>query len=223
VKGISSTALLMLAWVSGAALAEAQVMGTPNIYNFEEDLLDQPPAGFTFATTGGLARPGRWLVKAQPDAPTPGHVLAHLAQDHGGAGDRLAATTGVFHSDVRVSAKGRTAAGKAAQAWGLLFRYVDETNHYLTSAGQAGVRLYRVKRGKRTQVGSWNGKGQTGAWNELVAEAKGDRLRVYFNGQKVIEARDNTFRAGGKGGLWTQVAAGVETVVYFDDFNVTSM
>jgi hypothetical protein len=56
-------------------------------------------------------------------------------------------------------------------------------------------------------------------WNQLTAEAKGDTLRVHFNGQKVIEAKDQTFAAGGKVGLWTKA----DSITYFDDLVVTPL
>ena len=220
-KAASLSGLMVLAWALAAAADEPRVRGTPNDYKFEDDAPGKPPAGFIFARTKNLGKPGKWLVKALPDAPSRGNVLGQLDADDTSARYPLAVTSMVFHSDVSVSVKCKVLSGETDQACGVVFRYVDENNYYVarSNALEANVRLYHVKKGAPTQLGTWDGKAPAKVWNELTAEAKGDSLRVLFNGQKVIEARDQTFRAGGKAGLWTKA----DSVVYFDDFNVTSM
>src|SRR5262249_210412 len=53
---------------------------TMKTWTFDADKPDAPPAGFSFARTGKGAE-GKWLVKAVPDAPSPGNVLAQTDGD----------------------------------------------------------------------------------------------------------------------------------------------
>jgi hypothetical protein len=223
-KASTTTGVLVLASVVATVTAlagEPQRRGTPNTYHFEDDSPGKPPAGFTFARTRNLGKPGRWVVVAQKDAPSAGNALAQLDDDATSARSPLAVTTGVFHSDLRVSVKCKVLSGRTDQSCGVVFRCLDENNYYLTRSNvlERNVRLYHVKKGNLTQLATWEGKVPGNSWNEIAAEAKGNTLRVYFNGQKVIEAKDNTFRAGGRAGLWTQA----DSVVSFDDFEVTSL
>src|SRR5437667_11690809 len=49
-------------------------------YNFDNDAVDKPPAGFTsYATGGGPA--GKWLVKEMSDAPSGKHVVEQTDAD----------------------------------------------------------------------------------------------------------------------------------------------
>src|SRR5262245_61935531 len=50
-------------------------------------------------------------------------------------------------------------------------------------------------------------------------DAKGDHFEVYFDGQKVIDANDQTFKNAGKIGLWTKA----DSVTYFEDLAVAPL
>ena len=102
-----------------------------------------------------------------------------------------------------------------------MFRYQDEDNYYVTRANalEGNVRLYHVKDGKRTQFATWDGKVPVKVWHQLAVEAQGDTFRIYFNGQKIMEAKDKTFSAGGKVGLWTKA----DSITYFDDLVVAPL
>ena len=73
-----------------------------------------------------------------------------------------------------------------------------------------------MKGGYRQQLASWSGDVAAGRWHELRAEAQGDHLAVFWNGQKVIDARDTTFPEAGRVGLWTKA----DSVTAFDDLAV---
>ena len=47
----------------------------------------------------------------------------------------------------------------------------------------------------------------------------GDRITCYLDGQKLLEARDNTFGEAGMVGLWTKADA----IASFDDLEVRSL
>ena len=48
----------------------------------------------------------------------------------------------------------------------------------------------------------------------MRVDFKGNQFTVTFNGQKVIEAADDSFAAAGKVGVWTKA----DSVTLFDDF-----
>jgi hypothetical protein len=213
--------LVVLAWAFAAGAAEPQDGAQPASFSFDKDAPGKKPPGFVLARTKNLGKPGKWVVEAQKDAPSGGQALGQIDNDDTNARYPVAVTTAAFPSDVKVSVKCKAVSGDTDQACGLVFRYKDENNYYITRSNvlEENVRLYHVKDGKRTQFASWDGKVPGKVWNELTAEAKGDTFRVYFNGQKVIEAKDSTFSAGGKVGLWTKA----DSVTYFDDLTVSPL
>ncbi|HEV8657828.1 MAG TPA: family 16 glycoside hydrolase, partial [Thermoanaerobaculia bacterium] len=52
-------------------------------------------------------------------------------------------------------------------------------------------------------------------WHTLKMDARGDHFIVWFDGAKVLDARDNTFQSG-QVGLWTKA----DSVIEFDDFTI---
>ena len=217
----TTSGLFMLAWAGMVMSAEPQGGGRPTTFTFDKDAVGKKPSGFVFARTKNLGKPGKWVVEALKDAPSGGKALGQVDNDDTSARYPLAVTATGFPPDVKVSVKCKAVSGDTDQACGVVFRYQDENNYYITRSNvlEGNVRLYHVKDGKRTQFASWDGKVAGNVWHELTAEARGDTLRVHFNGQKVIDAKDDTFPAGGKVGLWTKA----DSVVYFDDLRITSL
>jgi hypothetical protein len=121
-------------------------------------------------------------------------------------------------ADVKVSVKCKPVSGKVDQACGLVARYQDENNYYVTRANalEGNVRFYYVKAGVRKQVASWSGKVTANAWHDYKLEVKGDRFVVTFDGKQVLDVKDTTFAKAGKVGVWTKA----DSVTYFDDLAV---
>jgi hypothetical protein len=187
-------------------------------WTFEGDSPGKPPGGFSFARTGE-GKQGSWIVRAEPGAPSGKAVLAQVDQDDTDYRFPLAITSGPELKDLRLSVKCKPVDGKVDQACGLVFRYKDENNYYVTRANalENNVRLYHVKDGRRVQFAGWNGKVAKNTWHELAVEARGDLMVVSFDGNRVIEARDTTFANPGKVGLWTKA----DSVTLFDDLTLT--
>ena len=85
------------------------------------------------------------------------------------------------------------------------------------NALEDNVHLYRVVAGKRIRFDGWNGKVRSGIWHDLAIEMVGDRIQVFYDGAKVIEARDATFAGPGKSGVWTKA----DSRIQFDDLTAT--
>ena len=117
--------------------------------------------------------------------------------------------------------KCKPVSGKVDQACGLVFRFKDENNYYLTRANalEDNIRIYFVKDGKRKQFASFSGKVTGATWHELRVDAKGDHFEVFWDGKKVLEATDKTFADAGKVGVWTKA----DSVTEFDDLTVAPL
>lgn len=121
-------------------------------------------------------------------------------------------------TDLRLSVKCQPISGKVDQACGLVLRYRDEQHYYITRANalEQNVRFYKVVNGQRQQLASWSGAVASGVWHQLQVEAQGDRFVIFWDGQRVMEVVDQTFREAGKIGLWTKA----DSVTVFDDLTV---
>jgi hypothetical protein len=194
--------------------------GPAKTITFDGDKVDGPPAGFTFGRTGS-GKQGKWVVKAEAGAPSGANVLAQVDADSTDYRFPVAVADEPSLADVRLSVRCKPVSGKVDQGCGLIFRFADADNYYVTRANalEDNVRLYHVVKGKRVQFGGWDGKVKTGTWHELRVDAKGDHFTVYFDGTKVIESADSTFKSAGKVGVWTKA----DSVIYFDDLTVTPL
>jgi hypothetical protein len=208
-------ALLALGVSPGAGAADGPVS-----WSFEKDTAGKAPAGFSFARTGE-GKAGRWIVRDEPGAPSGKAVLAQVDTDDTDYRFPLAVADRPEIKDLRLTVKCKPTEGKVDQACGLVFRYKDENNYYVTRANalENNVRLYHVRDGRRIQFAGWNGKVAKNTWHQLAVEAKGDQMRVFFDGNRVMEATDGTFAGAGKVGLWTKA----DSVTLFDDLSVVPL
>jgi hypothetical protein len=212
---------------TGAPSADAAAVLTPaetppgtTTWNFDADKVNAPPAGFTFGRTG-QGKEGRWLVQAAADAPSNPNVLAQLDADPTDYRFPVAVAEGPLLRDVRLSVSCKSISGKVDQGCGLVWRYRDAGNYYLTRANalEDSVNLYHVKGGQRRPFASWSGKVAKNTWHKLRVDAKGDRFEVYFDDQKVLGANDSTFPDPGKVGVWTKA----DSVIEFDDLSASPL
>jgi len=186
-------------------------------WNFDSGKVEAMPTGFVFARTGG-GREGRWIVREEKDAPSGSKVLAQVDTDDTDNRFPVAVVQDMSLRDLSLSVKCKPVSGKVDQACGLVFRYEDLNNYYITRANalEGNVRLYYVKDGSRKQFASWNGTITSGTWHELRVDAKGDHFEVSWDGKKVIDAKDETFSKAGMVGVWTKA----DSVTDFDDLSV---
>lgn len=224
-------ASVMVALLVTVTAAQAEDAGAAKkVWNFDADTVDAPPAGFVFGRTGS-GRPSRWIVRSEAAAPSGANVLAQVDTDDTDYRFPVAVIDDSSRRDLRLSVKCKPVSGKVDQACGLVFRYRDENNYYVTRANalEDNVNLYYVKDGRRKQITGWRGitgyltgvlggtkKVSSGAWHDLAIEAKGDHFEVYWDANKVIDAHDSTFAEAGKIGLWTKA----DSVTYFDNLSV---
>jgi len=199
--------------------APQQASGKQLGYTFDNDTAGQLPTKFHSAKTGGGV-PEKWVVSADPTAPSNPHVVAQTSTDQTDYRfPLLIADEGSFQ-DLDVSVKFKAVSGSIDRAGGLVFRLQDPNNYYIVRANalENNYRLYHVVNGRRSQFAGANLKVTSGEWHELRVEVAGNKITCYYDGNKKIEATDNTFKDAGKVGLWTKA----DSVTYFDDLKVTA-
>ena len=189
-------------------------------WTFESAAAGQAPAGFSFGRTGS-GRPGRWVVRAAPDAPSRPNVLAQEDSDRTDYRFPVAVADAPAFGDVSVSVRCKPVGGRVDRACGIVWRYQDENNYYLTRANalEDNVCWYYVQNGRRVEVKRVKVKVASGVWHALRADMRGDHVEVYFNGAKLIDVHDSRFTAPGKVGVWTKA----DSYTLFDDLTVTPL
>ena len=209
-------AVVALATLAGIALAQ----GSGKTWDFQADKIGAAPAGFSFGRTGQGSQ-GTWVVKVDPSAPAGDHVLAQVDAD--GTDDHfpVAVADAPVLKDARVEVRCKQVSGRVDQACGLVVRYRDADNYYIARANalEDNVRLYRVVGGRRQQLASFGGKVASGVWHTLALEARGDKLKVFWEGKPILEETDHTFTEAGKVGVWTKA----DSVTHFSALTVTPL
>jgi hypothetical protein len=182
--------------------------GQTEEWNFDKDAIGKPPDGAEVFS-------GAWAVRAESDAPSAPNALCQTAT----ADFPALALSGKVYTDLELSARFKPTAGKDDQAAGLIFRVQDANNYYILRANalEDNVILFCYASGSRSTLKTGSARVPSGQWQELRAEANGSRLRGFLNGQLVVEATDETFKAG-RVGLWTKA----DSVTCFDDVKVTA-
>ena len=192
--------------------------------DFTQDPLEQPPKGFEFAHTGGVGKPGKWVVQADGT----NKVLAQTDADSTRSRFPVAVLSDISAADVDLSVRFKPISGRVDQAAGLVWRYQNQDNYYIVRANalEDNVVLYKVEGGKRTDL-PVKGEGRTygkksevpaGQWSRLRVVASGSVFEVYFNGSKLYDVEDKTFAKPGKVGVWTKA----DSVTQFDDLSIVT-
>jgi hypothetical protein len=116
-----------------------------------------------------------------------------------------------------------TFAGSAA-ACGIVFRFVDDRNHWLVRANTAEgfLEAAAVVQGQERVLQRTRAPRaiDIGTWIDLRIEVRGDVLRASLDGAPALVAEAPTVPAGaGSTGLWAPSGA----TVYFDHFTIETL
>ncbi len=198
---------------AGLALAET--------VNFDRAEAGKSPPGWTVAITG-KGEP-KWTVEQDDSAPSKSAVLKQSGEVPGPSFP-LCIKDAPMLKDGFVEVKFKSVSGKGDQAAGVIWRCADAANYYICrpNALEDNVVLYKVEKGKRKSIDILGRKGGYGVeekvapqiWHTLHVEFVGKRFTVLFNGKKLFDVEDETFKDAGKVGLWTKA----DSVMLFDDF-----
>jgi hypothetical protein len=172
-------------------------------WSFDSDPVGGLPAGAQVFS-------GKWEIRAEADAPSPSNALCQTGTAQYPA---LSLADRIF-SDVVVSTSFKPISGRTDQAAGILFRIQDRDNYNILRANalEDNVNIYKYTGGRRSDIKDGAAKVASGKWQDLRVEVSGYTIRGYLNGKLVVEATDQTFKAG-KLGLWTKT----DSVTCFDN------
>lgn len=201
-------AAIPIALLAGVVVALAQ--GTK--LDFEKDEVEKAPNGFSFALTG-QGKPGVWIIKKDDQAH--GNVLVQTDADPTDYRFPVAVYDDFTAKDVDLSVQFKAISGKGDQGAGLVWRYRDQNNYYIArcNAHEDNCTIYHVVNGRRQAFLNQSVKVSSNTWHTLRVEAAGDHFVVTYDGNKVLDAKDQTFKDAGKVGLWTKA----DSVIAFDD------
>jgi len=210
------TKLLFLAIIVGCALPTADAQTTT--INFNDARPGPLPDGWLGGVTGNGE--AKWEIVADDSAPSRPNVLKQSGQ----ATFVWAVKTDAKLKDGFIEAKIKAIAGNEDQGAGIVWRWQDANNYYVVRANalEGNVVLYKTVNGKRSSLpvkGRMFGYGvdadfPKGRWSTLRVDFSGNLFAVTFNGKRLFEVEDDTFKEAGAVGLWTKA----DSVMLFDDF-----
>jgi len=108
--------------------------------------------------------------------------------------------------DLEISVMVKALEGKEDQGGGPVWRVKDADNYYICRWNplEDNLRLYFVKDGHRKQIASATVKADPSVWHQIEVEQEGSKIEVEFDGEEMIEVRDETFTEPGMVGLWVK-------------------
>jgi len=189
-----------------------------HLWNFDQDKAGEVPAGWK-------ALEGDWQVIADPSAPSKPNTYGLPA------GRMLKSLTGLLayypitietdpteYSDFTLEAHFKSAGGRFDCSGGLIFRYVDEKNFYLLSAGCPSdyFALSRMTNGQLATLKQQVVPTDKDTWYRLKVTAQGGHFSCYDDDKMIFDFDDNKI-AKGKIGLW----AADDSQAQFDDLKLT--
>ena len=178
--------------------------------NFDDMKTGTAPAGWTATQTGSGS--AKWSVEKDESAPSKPNVL----KQSGAATFPVCIKNDTNLTDGFVEVKFKPVAGKEDQAGGVIWRVRDANNYYVARANalEDNVTIYHTINGKRVAFKNINTKVMSGVWHTLRVDFAGNKFSVTFDGNKVIDATDESFANAGKVGVWTKA----DSVTEFDNF-----
>src|SRR6266513_4304054 len=191
--------------IAMTALASADTV------NFDNLKTGAAPPGWTATQTGSGS--AKWSVEKDDSAPSQPNVL----KQSGEATFPVCFKNDTNLKDGFVEVKFKPVAGKEDQAGGVIWRVQDSNNYYIARANalEDNVTIYHTIKGDRVAFKSIKTKVKSGVWHTLRVDFEGNKFTVTFDGNKVIEATDQSFPNAGKVGVWTKA----DSVTLFDDFS----
>jgi len=150
-----------------------------------------------------------------------GSAVAITANKNRGNTYNLMIAQNTSYRDLVIRVKVKAVTGKQDQGGGPIWRAKDSDNYYIARWNplEDNFRVYHVKDGRRTQLGSADVKADPKAWHEILIVHRGNMIAASFDGKRMIELEDTTFGETGKIGLWTKADAATK----FDSPTVFSM
>jgi len=196
--------------IASLAATLVAAVSSADTVNFDHLKTGAAPPGWTATQTGSGS--AKWSVEKDDSAPSQPNVL----KQSGEATFPVCIKNDTSLQDGFVEVKFKPIAGKEDQAGGVIWRVQDSNNYYIARANalEDNVTIYHTINGKRVGFKNINTKVTSGVWHTLRVEFEGNKFTVSFDGKKVIEANDESFKEAGKVGVWTKA----DSVTLFDNF-----
>jgi hypothetical protein len=153
----------------------------------------------------GVGRPPSWQPVADPDAPD-GWALAETAGDPADLRFPLCISGQTVTRDFDATLRFKPISGTRAQVAGLMFRAQSASDYYVVRANALdnSVRLYRMEKGKRSQLASKEAPIEAGKWHSLRVIAANERFDVALDGKTLFDVTDRSLPQSGPLGVWSQ-------------------
>src|ERR1039457_637244 len=196
--------------IASLAATLVAAVSSADTVNFDHLKTGAAPPGWTATQTGSGSAKGS--VEKDDSAPSQPNVL----KQSGEATFPVCIKNDTSLQDGFVEVKFKPIAGKEDQAGGVIWRVQDSNNYYIARANalEDNVTIYHTINGKRVGFKNINAKVTSGVWHTLRVDFEGNKFTVSFDGKKVIEANDESFKEAGKVGVWTKA----DSVTLFDNF-----
>lgn len=153
----------------------------------------------------GIGRPAVWKAIADPDGPN-GWALAETEADATDQRFPLCISEQVNVRDFDATLRFKPVSGTKEQVGGFMFRAQSANDYYVVRANARdnSVRLYRVEKGKRAQLGAKEAPIALGQWHSLRVTTSNDRIEVALDGKPLFGATDRSLVQAGALGVWSQ-------------------
>lgn len=165
------------------------------------------PDGRVACTQGmtGVGRPASWRAVADPDGPD-GWVLTEVAGDPADLRFPFCISEQTVARDLDATLRFKPLSGTRAQVGGMIIRAQSANDYYVVRANSLdnSVRLYRVEKGKRSQIASKEAPLDADKWHSLRVIASNDRFEVALDGKPLFTATDRSLPQPGAMGVWSQ-------------------
>ena len=192
------------------AFAESDTPNQTSI-DFDKTSMGQLPAGWVGGVTGEGSP--KWSVEIDTTAPSQPNVL----KQSGSGKYPWCVKKDVSLKNGYVEVKFKPIGGSEDQAGGIVWRWQDDDNYYITRANalEDNVTIYHTVKGNRRSFKNVDMKVAPNQWHTLRVDFAGNHFKVTFDGKVAIEATDDTFKESGTVGVWTKA----DSITLFDDFS----
>lgn len=206
---IISLATLVVLCYGNATLNNVAAQGKDATFNFDNEEVGKLPADWTAAVSS-------WMIAMDG-------TNKAIKQAGKNEGDRfnICVQNKLTYQNLEMEVRIKPLEGEEDQGGGLVWRYRDAKNYYITRANplENNFRVYKVVNGNRKQMQSANIKMTKGEWYTIKVVVTGNNVDCYYNGQKLLSHSDDTFPNAGLVGFWSKADA----VSLFDDLKIKTL
>jgi len=153
----------------------------------------------------GVGRPQNWQPVADPDGPD-GWTLTETAGDPADLRFPFCINDQAVTRDFDATLRFKPIGGTRAQVAGFIFRAQSASDYYVVRANALdnSVRLYRVEKGKRSQLAGKEAPLAVGQWHSLRVISNNERFEVSLDGKPLFDVTDRSLPQAGPMGVWSQ-------------------